>query len=62
MKQVLSVLVYCHSNNIAHRDLKPENMLLEKKPEASDGSDLQIRVIDFGTSILFDPKKRMSRM
>lgn len=27
IKQVFSVLAYCHSNDIIHRDLKPENLL-----------------------------------
>jgi calcium-dependent protein kinase len=43
---------YCHKNNIVHRDLKPENVLLE----ASKDFD-QIKIIDFGTSLKFDPSK-----
>ncbi|CEM37936.1 unnamed protein product [Vitrella brassicaformis CCMP3155] len=49
MKQVLSGITYCHKRNIVHRDLKPENLLLESKdPEAP------IKIIDFGTSRMFD--------
>ena len=33
MKQVLSCINYCHTNNIVHRDLKPENILLEQNKE-----------------------------
>mgnify|MGYP000029206358 FL=1 len=54
MKQVFSAIAYCHANNIVHRDLKPENLLLE-----GEGSNALIKVIDFGTSQVFDPKKKM---
>jgi calcium-dependent protein kinase len=49
MKQLLSAVAYCHSKNVAHRDLKPENLLLD-----SDGKDPTLKVIDFGTSQIFD--------
>lgn len=49
MRQVLSCINYCHMNHIVHRDLKPENILLEKNKEMD-----QIKIIDFGTSLLFD--------
>ena len=54
MKQVFSAIAYCHANNIVHRDLKPENLLLE-----GEGNSALIKVIDFGTSQVFDPKKKM---
>jgi calcium-dependent protein kinase len=54
MKQLLSAVVYCHNNKIVHRDLKPENLLLVKKNVD------QIKVIDFGTSKVFDPNKKMN--
>jgi serine/threonine protein kinase len=41
---VLGVVAYCHRNNIIHRDLKPENLLLVRPNE------LNVKVIDFGTS------------
>jgi calcium-dependent protein kinase len=53
MKQLLSAVVYCHNKKIVHRDLKPENLLLEYKD--SDN----IKVIDFGTSGVFDPSSKM---
>ncbi len=55
MKQLLSAVVYCHSKNVVHRDLKPENLLLD-----SLDKDARLKVIDFGTSQVFDPKKRMT--
>jgi len=54
MKQVLSCINYCHSNNIVHRDLKPENILLEQNKEFD-----QIKIIDFGTSLVYDPAKSL---
>lgn len=39
-----------------HRDLKPENLLF-----VSDKPDANLKVIDFGTSRKFDPKKRMTK-
>jgi calcium-dependent protein kinase len=54
MKQVLAAVLYCHSNNIVHRDLKPQNMLFEsREPNA------RLKVIDFGTSQVFDPSQKM---
>jgi len=51
---VLSCVNYCHSKNIVHRDLKPENILLEQNKDFD-----QIKIIDFGTSLVFDPSKRL---
>ena len=54
MKQLLSAINYCHAKNIVHRDLKPENILLEQD------RDLQkIKIVDFGTSLVFDPDRKM---
>ncbi len=55
MKQLLSAVVYCHNKNVVHRDLKPENLLLE-----SPDKDATLKVIDFGTSQVFDPGRKMS--
>jgi calcium-dependent protein kinase len=45
---------YCHKQNIVHRDLKPENILLEANKDFD-----QIKIIDFGTSLVFDPTKHL---
>lgn len=37
-----------------HRDLKPENILLEQNKEFD-----QIKIIDFGTSLVYDPNKTL---
>ena len=47
INQVLTCINYCHKNNIVHRDLKPENVLLEANKEFD-----QIKIIDFGTSLV----------
>ena len=54
MKQVLQCINYCHQNNIVHRDLKPENILLEANKEFD-----QIKIIDFGTSLVYDPNRSL---
>jgi calcium-dependent protein kinase len=45
MYQIVSAVVYMHSNNIVHRDLKPENLVFENKQE-----DSNLKLIDFGVS------------
>ena len=54
MKQILSAVAYCHARHIVHRDLKPENLCLEAKDISSN-----IKVVDFGTSIMFQPKEAL---
>ena len=55
MKQVLSAICYSHQNNIVHRDLKPENILLDDK-----GSDLTIKIIDWGCAKSFKKNEKMT--
>ena len=50
MRQILSVVSYCHDRSIVHRDLKPENFLLDTSAE-----DANLKVIDFGTAQFFTP-------
>jgi calcium-dependent protein kinase len=54
MKQVLGCINYCHQNKIVHRDLKPENILLEQNKEFD-----QIKIIDFGTSLVVEGDKKL---
>ena len=55
IKQVLSAICYSHQNNIVHRDLKPENILLEDK-----GSDLIIKIIDWGCAKNFKKNEKLT--
>ena len=48
MKDILSVISYCHSQKVVHRDLKPENFLLDSKEE-----NAHLKAIDFGASKFF---------
>jgi len=54
MKQILSAINYCHLNKIVHRDLKPENIIYESKQPGA-----LLKIIDFGTSRLYDFKSQM---
>lgn len=54
MRQLLSAINYCHTKKIVHRDLKPENMLLEQDKDLE-----KIKIVDFGTSLMYDPSKKL---
>jgi calcium-dependent protein kinase len=43
-------------NNVIFRDLKPENILLESKK-----ADSIIKIIDFGTSVAYNPDKKLNQ-
>eukprot|EP01135_Chromosphaera_perkinsii_P010330 Nk52_evm2s2118 gene=Nk52_evmTU2s2118 len=50
-RQIVSAVDYSHRCGIVHRDLKPENLLLDDKKN--------IRLVDFGFSNSYDPKKHL---
>ena len=56
MKSILSAIAYCHDMNIVHRDLKPENLLFNCL-----GEDTVIKIIDFGTSTIFNENMKLSQ-
>ncbi|OMO64230.1 hypothetical protein CCACVL1_21901 [Corchorus capsularis] len=45
VKQMLSVVSFCHLQGIVHCDLKPENIMF-----TSGGDDAEVKLIDFGVS------------
>jgi calcium-dependent protein kinase len=54
--QILSAVSYIHKHNIIHRDLKPENCIFETSEEES-----LIKIIDFGTSIVYEAGKKLKQ-
>lgn len=54
MRQLLSAINYCHKKSIVHRDLKPENILLEQDKDLE-----KLKIVDFGTSLTFDPERAL---
>ena len=55
MKQIFSAVNYCHKSKIIHRDLKPENILISERNKKGFNT---IKIIDFGTAILFSKKDK----
>lgn len=53
VRQIVSALVYLHSQGIAHRDLKAENIMLEFKPDRRDAPT--VKLIDFGLAVIKKP-------
>ncbi len=53
IKQLLSAIAYCHNQNVCHRDLKPENILMDENDKKT------IKLIDFGTSQVFNEGEKM---
>lgn len=55
IKQVLSAVAYMHKKSMTHRDLKPENIMFM----GSDEDDLNLKLIDFGTSRKVEYKEHL---
>ena len=55
MRKLMTAVRHLHALNVCHRDLKPENFLyLNKKPNA------ELKIIDFGMSVLVLPAVKMT--
>ena len=50
--QLVSAVNYVHKQGVIHRDLKPDNILIDQKETDEAGERINVRLIDFGTSIL----------
>lgn len=62
IKQILTVLNYMHQRQVVHRDIKLENVMIESMPSKHDPEKpWQIKVIDFGTAMKFEPGKRLKQ-
>ncbi len=65
MKQLLSVVSYCHSGNIVNRDLRPENILVESiEKRIMDNDEIplyNIRVSDFKSARSYKNSKKLNK-
>jgi calcium-dependent protein kinase len=65
MKQLLSVVAYCHSGNILNRDLRLENILVEsiewKEIHGDEVPLLNIRVSDFKSARSYKNSKKLNK-
>ena len=57
MLEIVSALMHCHQLDIVHRDLKPENVMYSSREE-----DSVLKVIDFGTSQLYNKHHKMKKI
>lgn len=56
MREIFEAVLYLHENGIIHRDLKPENILCVNKKWP-----LQIKLADFGLSVIAEENKYEAR-
>ena len=65
LKQLLSVVFYCHSGNIINRDLRLENILVEsidwREMHGDDVPLLNIRVSDFKSARSYKNSKKLNK-
>ena len=53
VRQILSIVAFCHIQGVVHRDLKPENFLFKDEHAA-------MKAIDFGLSDFIRPNERLN--
>lgn len=63
--QILSALVYCHSNSVIHRDIKAESILIESEEYVNINNQniklMNIRLAGFGCGRYFSKKKKLTK-
>ena len=64
--KILHAINYCHSFGVVHRDLKPENIVFESpnneeedEEENETNNNFNIKIIDFGLSILKNKTQKL---
>lgn len=72
LQQMLSAVKFLHSENIVHGDIKPENIMIDNfknvsfnNKRAMDYDDIygfEIKLIDFGTSKIFNKSKVFNQL
>jgi calcium-dependent protein kinase len=65
MKQLISVVNYCHINNIVHRDLRPEHILVDSVEYHYRNNKkiplYSIKVSDFKSARTFKTSKKLNK-
>ena len=65
MRQLLSVVAYCHSNNIINRDIRLENILIESfEIRVINGQEVpfvDIRLCDFKSARSYKKSKKLNK-
>lgn len=65
MRQLLSLVAYCHSNNVINRDIRPENILIEtveiRVINDQEHPYFVIKVSDFKCARSFRKSKKLNK-